>query len=106
MGESLPFPGASIDKDFAWAEKGHPVADFYRASGAIDTPGLDLAAILYAVRPDSFQVVDKKLTVPAGQRQKIIDTFIEIASAKPVARPGPGRRPQQPPPAKQEKKTP
>jgi hypothetical protein len=106
VGESLPFPGASIDKDFGWAEKGHPVADFYRASGSMpfDTPGLDLAAILYAVRPDSFQISGKQLTVPAGQQQKIIDTFVELASAKPVPRPG--RRNPQAPPAKQEKKTP
>src|SRR5262249_35846824 len=30
VGASLPFPGASIDKDFAWSPD-HPIADAYRA---------------------------------------------------------------------------
>lgn len=31
IGKALPYPGASIDQDFAWT-KAHPVADFYRGA--------------------------------------------------------------------------
>ncbi len=53
IGESLPFPGAAIDKEFAWAPA-HPIADAYHAfrSGDYDFPSYDLAAALYAVHPD------------------------------------------------------
>jgi hypothetical protein len=102
VGDAVPYPGASIDRDYGWAEKGHPVADFYRAAGPMpyDAPGHDLAAILYAARPDAFQLANQRIA-PPEPKQKIIDTFVEIASAKPVPRAAPGRR-QQPPP--QEKK--
>ena len=99
IGEALPYPAASIEKDYSWSPA-HPVADFYRASGTMpfDAPTQDMAAILYAVRPDTFQLSDQKaLTIPLAQKQKILETYIELASAKPVPRGG--RRRDQPPPA-------
>jgi hypothetical protein len=54
VGESLLFPGADLDKDFAWVPA-HPVVDAYRAFKAMpfDAPLHDLAAVHYAVHPDS-----------------------------------------------------
>ena len=53
MGDALPYPGASIEKDFAWAPA-HPVVDAYRALKPMpyDAPAAALAAVLYAVHPD------------------------------------------------------
>src|ERR1039458_476426 len=52
LGDALPFPGASIDKDFAWSEA-HPLEAAYRAYRPMpyDAPALAMAAALYAVRP-------------------------------------------------------
>ena len=60
VGDALPYPGASIEKDFAWAPA-HPVVDAYRALKPMpyDAPASALAAVLYAVHPDDglFQAV-------------------------------------------------
>src|SRR5439155_26792549 len=52
VGEALPFPGSSIEKDFAWSPA-HPVVDAYRAYKPMpyDAPTTAMAAALYAVRP-------------------------------------------------------
>ncbi|HLQ78768.1 MAG TPA: hypothetical protein VK210_15535 [Terriglobia bacterium] len=54
VGQALVFPGASLDKMYEWAPA-HPVADAYRAfkSMPYDAPLHDLAAMHYAVHPDS-----------------------------------------------------
>lgn len=111
VGEALPFPGASIDKDFAWSPA-HPVADAYRGFRKMpyDTPSQDVAAAFYAVHPDSglFKLSEPgsiefsadghskfvagtggkhhQLSVDASQKEKILQTFVELASAKPVPR--------------------
>jgi hypothetical protein len=109
VGETLVFPASSIEKDFAWSAN-HPVVDAYRASKAMpyDAPIWDMTAALYAVRPQegyfelsapgTISVLDDGRTrftpspegkhryfilVPA-QKERIIRTFVEIASAKPV----------------------
>lgn len=118
LGEALPFPGASIEKDFAWSTA-HPVVDAYRAFNAMpyDAPSWDVAAAFYAVHPDSpmwklsepgtIQADDngavrftldpagkhRSLLVDPAQKEKIIETFVQIASAKPIQR-MPFRRPQ------------
>jgi len=53
VGEALLFPGASIEREFAWTPD-HPVAEAYRAYMRMpyDRPSWDLTAVLYAVRPD------------------------------------------------------
>ncbi len=112
VGEALPFPGASMDKEFAWSPA-HPVVDAYRAWHAMpyDTPSQDLAAVFHAVHPDAglFKVSDpgtiefasdgraefhaapggkhRQLIVDPEQRDKIVTTLVEITSAKPVPRP-------------------
>ena len=114
VGDALPFPGARIDKDFAWAPA-HPIVDAYHAfqSGTYDFPSYDLAAALHAVHPDkgffglsepgSIAVGDdgrmrfsvgsgsvgsgkvRQLTVDPAQKERILQTFVEVASAKPPA---------------------
>ena len=87
VGESLPFPGARIDKDFAWAIA-HPVVDAYRAYKPMpyDAPSYDLAAAHYAVHPTSgfFTVEDRVLKLDPAKKDAVIEKFIEYASAKPV----------------------
>jgi hypothetical protein len=108
VGESLPFPGASITREFAWADA-HPVVDAYRAFKAMpyDTPSHDLAASQFAVHPDSgfFQLSDpgsvtvadngtlqfvagagkiRALKPDMAQKDKIVQAIVDMASAKPV----------------------
>jgi inosine-uridine nucleoside N-ribohydrolase len=119
IGASLLFPASSIEKDFAWAPA-HPVVDAYRAYKPMpyDAPTWAMAALLYAVRPQesyfklsepgTISVLDdgrtKFIPSPEGkhrymildpeQKERIIKTYTEIASAKPAPR-QPRRRQQQ-----------
>ena len=114
IGDALPFPGASIEKDLTWSQA-HPVADAYRAAKAMpyDAPAPALAAMLYAVKPNEtyFKVSDpgtlsvsddgrvrfapaadgkhRYLIVDAAQKDKVLETYTAMVSAKPA--PGPGR---------------
>jgi hypothetical protein len=92
IGKELPYPGSSIEKDFAWAPR-HPVVDAYRAYKTMpfDAPAPALAASLYAVRPheDYFQLSDGKppcLTAGAGQRERVVLAYTSLISAQPVDR--------------------
>ena len=115
LGEALPYPSASIERDFAWTPA-HPVVDFYRAYKPMpyDAPAQDLAAVLYAARPDSgllklsetgsLEVLDdgamrftpndsgkhKRLVVDPSNKEKVLAAIREIVTAKPV--PPPPRR--------------
>jgi ABC-type transporter Mla MlaB component len=99
IGEALPFPGDSIEKDFAYATP-HPIAAAYRAYKPMpyDAPSCAMAAMLYAVRPDDgyFQLSGsgnpRSLVLDPAQKDRIIKTYIEMASAKPVP-----RKPRRPP---------
>jgi hypothetical protein len=105
VGDALPFPGVSIDKDFAWASA-HPIVDAYHAfrPGIYDFPSYDLAAILHAVHPDKgfFKLSDaggiavaedgrmkfvasgkvRSLILDPAQKEKIVQTLVEVSSAK------------------------
>ena len=110
VGAALPFPGSSIEKDFAWAPD-HPIADAYRAFRPMpyDAPAPAMAAVLYAVHPDGyFKLSDpgtigvledgrtkftpspegrhRYLVVDPAQKEKVIQTYVEMASAKPTVR--------------------
>jgi inosine-uridine nucleoside N-ribohydrolase len=111
VGGALHYPASSIEKDFTWTEN-HPVVDAYRAYRAMpyDAPAWDMAAVLYAIRPDAnyfnlsepgtINVFDdgrtrftpstggrhRYLILDPARKEQIIRTFIEIASAKPVVR--------------------
>ncbi len=111
VGEHTPYPASSIEKDFAWAEA-HPLVDAYRAYKPMpyDAPTWDMAAVLYAVRPQEkyfkmsgsgrIDVLNDGRTKftpsPDGkhrylipddsQRERVVNTYTELASAKPVIR--------------------
>jgi inosine-uridine nucleoside N-ribohydrolase len=111
IGEALPFPASSIEKDFAWTPN-HPVVDAYRAYKTMpyDAPSWAMSAVLYAVRPQEgyFKLSDpgtigvlddgrcrfhaaaagkhRYLILDPAQKQRIIGVYTEIASAKPVER--------------------
>lgn len=107
----VPYPGASIETDFAWAAApGHPLVDAYRAAGTMpyDASSADLAAVLFAVREKdklfgvseagtlSVSGNDVRFTPGAGGRhqqllapadpEKVKKTFLELVTAKPVPR--------------------
>jgi inosine-uridine nucleoside N-ribohydrolase len=111
IGEALPFPASSIEKDFAWSPA-HPTAEAYRAYKTMpyDAPTWDMAAVLYAARPQegyfrlsepgTIRVSDdgrtkftptaegkhRYLILDPEQKDRIIKAYTEIASAKPVPR--------------------
>jgi hypothetical protein len=128
VGSALPYPGASIDKEFAEAAQGNPVADAYRKWQPMpyDAPSWAMAAALYAARPKEgyFQIsgpgtiaVDnqgrtsfttssngnhQRLTVDPAQKEKVTLAYVALASAKPEVRRfrGPQVKDATPPPKK------
>jgi len=116
VGEALPYPGASIETDFAWAPV-HPVVDAYRAFKAMpyDAPAPALAAVLYAVHPDDgyFKLSDpgtiavlddgrtrftpaadgkhRYLIADPAQKDRVLAVYTSMVSAQPAPRPGRGR---------------
>ena len=117
VGAALPFPGASVDRDFAWATTPHPVVDAYRAFKPMpyDAPAGALAALLYAVHPADgyFKTSDagtisvgddgrttftpsaegkhRYLIVDPAQSDKILKLYTELVASKPIPRPTRGR---------------
>lgn len=94
LGDALPYPGESIEKDFAWSPA-HPVADAYRAWRTMpyDAPSWAMTAALQAVRPKEkyFTAPEpvgrlRRLELDASQKERIIQAYTEMASAKPVPR--------------------
>lgn len=127
VGAALPYPGASIEADLAWAPA-HPVADAYRAFHTMpyDAPTTALAATLHAVHPTGgyFQLSEpgtitvmddgrtqfapdaggrhRYLIVDPAQKDRVTKLYTEMVSARPAPRPGrrggpPPAAPQQPP---------
>src|SRR5262249_32180566 len=111
LGSQVRFPAFSIERDFAWSAA-HPIVDAYRAYKAMpyDAPTRDMATVLYAVRqkenyfklsgPGTIAVADdgstkftaspdgkhQYLVFDPGQKEHLLKTYTEIASAKPVPR--------------------
>ena len=120
MGDALPYPGASIEKDFGWAPA-HPVVDAYRALKPMpyDAPASALAAVLYAVHPDegffklsdpgTISVLDdgrtrltpgadgkhRYLIVGPALKDVITTLYATMVSAAPAPRPARGRGAQE-----------
>lgn len=112
VGEGLPFPGASIDKEFAATSPDHPVADAYRSFKTMpyDAPSWAMTAALYAGRPNAgyFRVSEsgvfsvtadgalsfsaradgkhQSLILDPAQKDRILTDYVQLASAKPVPR--------------------
>jgi len=119
LGDAFPFPGASIEKDFAWSEA-HPLVAAFRAFRPMpyDAPAVAMAAALYAVRPQenyfklsepgTLTVADdgqirlapaaggkhRTLIADAAQKDRILQIYTETASTKPVGRAQRFRPPQ------------
>jgi hypothetical protein len=111
IGDALTFPAASLEKDFAWSPA-HPVVDAYRAYKAMpyDAPTYAMSPLLYAVRekqgyfklsdPGTISVLDdgrtkftravegkhRYLILDPEQKERVVKTYVELASAKPVER--------------------
>jgi len=91
LGEALPFPGESLEKDFAYANA-HPIAEAYRAYKPMpyDAPSWAMAALLFAVHPDAgyFKLSGsgnrRELVLDPQQKERVIRAYVEMASAKPV----------------------
>ena len=120
VGDALPYPGASIEKDFAWSPA-HPVVDAYRALKPMpyDAPAAALAAVLYAVHPDegyfklsdtgTISVLDdgrtrftpgpdgkhRYLVVDPAQKDRVTSLYSAMVSAAPAPRPSRGRGAQE-----------
>ena len=119
IGDTVMYPASSIETDFAWSPE-HPVAEAYRSAGTMpyDAPTRDMAAVLYAARPKEgyFKLSDagtvtvlddgrtrfapspegkhRYLIFDPAQKDRILKTYTELASAKPVPRQPRQRRPQ------------
>jgi hypothetical protein len=113
LGNAILFPGASMEKDFAWSAA-HPVVDAYKAYKPMpyDAPSWAMTAALYAARPaeNDFKLSDpgtlsladggvvrftpgpsgkhRQLLLDPAQKDKIVQTYTELVSAKPVPRTG------------------
>lgn len=120
VGNELLYPATSIESDFGWNEN-HPVADAYRAYEKMpyNAPTWDVTSVLYAVRPEAgvFKLSEpgtiavsddgntkftpgaagrhRYLILDPAQKERILKSFVELASAKPVPR-VPRFRQQQP----------
>lgn len=91
IGETVPYPAASIDKDFVWAAgRPHPVVEAYRAYKPMpyDAPSYDMAGMMYAIHPDlPFWIKQGgKVSLDPAQKDALLKSYINTASAKPVLR--------------------
>jgi hypothetical protein len=113
VGDTLAYPAASIEKDFAWSPA-HPVVEAYRAFRPMpyDAPAPALAAVLYAAQPDegyftlsppgTISVLDdgrtrfapqadgkhRYLIVDPAQKARVVTQYTSLVSAQPAPRPG------------------
>jgi hypothetical protein len=116
LSEALPYPGASLDQSVAWTPN-HPVADVYRAFKPMphDAPSRALAAVLHAVssderhfdlsEPGTITIGDdgrtrfapsaagkhRYLMARPDQKERVLQTYVQLVSAQPPPRPGRGR---------------
>jgi len=119
-GDAVPYPGASVATDFAWATT-HPVVEAYKASKPVpyDVPSQAVLAALYATDMKSdllklsemgrIEVLDDGrtkftpsttgthrhlLTTPGAEwKANLVKAFTALASAKPAVPAGRGRGP-------------
>jgi hypothetical protein len=100
---AIVYPASSVESDFSWSPA-HPIVAAYRAYRPMpyDATVCSMAAVLYAVHPDSpyfkppesvpgFDGRVRKFILDPAQKDAILKVYTEIASARPVprARPGP-----------------
>lgn len=109
LGDGIRFPAAALDSQFNWTET-HPVVDAYRAAAPMpyDASTGALAAVLYAAKPEGFFTLSPAgtfslasqstlafkpgpgthhlLQLDPAQKSKVLETYLALASAKPVVR--------------------
>jgi hypothetical protein len=114
VGDAVRFPGSDLDRLFAWTPA-HPVADAYRAFQTMpyDAPLHDLAAMHYAVHPESgfFQASEpgsisvvngtmqftagagnvRRLTLDPSRKDAALAALVAIATAAAGSSAGRGR---------------
>jgi hypothetical protein len=92
VGRALAVPLERISAGLAWAPA-NPVADAVAAAGVSPVPLLDVAALHYALHPDSgfFAVSGERLAVDPARRDECVDALVRFATAKPAASPARGR---------------
>lgn len=98
VGSAVLFPASTLENEFA-AFPAHPVADAFRSLPK-DSPTEELAAVLYAVRPTekAFALSEpvgkiQQLMLEPAEKEALLKTYIELATAKPVPRVPRFRRP-------------
>lgn len=91
LGQALPFPAESIEKDFDWATN-HPLVDAYRAFKPMpfDAPSTAMAAILYAAHPEEnyFRLSEpqgkqRQLMPNAEKKEQVLGAYRQAVSTKP-----------------------
>jgi hypothetical protein len=95
LGQALPFPAESIEKDFEWAAN-HPLVDAYRAAKTMpyDARSTAMAAVLYAIHPeDNFFGLSDTSELPQNKHRqlatnpestaRVIQSYREAVSTKP-----------------------
>ena len=91
VGEALTLPVTALETALAWAPA-HPVADAIQAARIDPVPLDDLAAVHYALYPDSgfFLVEDGRLALDPAARDACVAELKSVATAKPTPPAGRG----------------
>lgn len=93
VAQALTVPVARIKGAFTWTPA-NPVADAVAASGLSEVRLQDVAALHYALYPDSgyFTVTGGRLQLEPSKRDACVDGLVALATAKPAAPPARGGR--------------
>jgi hypothetical protein len=88
VGQALAVPAGRIKAGFTWTPA-NPVADALAASGLSEVRLQDVAAVHYALYPDSghFTVNGGRLQLEPSKRDACIDALVALATAKPAPPP-------------------
>jgi len=90
IGKALVVPLDRVHAAFMWSPA-NPVADAVDAARAAEVPLQDVAAVHYAVYPDSglFTVSGGRLAINPSKQSECVDALLALATAKPAS---PGAR--------------
>jgi hypothetical protein len=93
VGEALSVPRARVESSLAWAAA-NPVADAVLSAGGVDVPLHDVAALHYALHPNSgfFTVANGRLSVVPEKKPECLTELLALATSKPPVSPGRGGR--------------
>ena len=86
--QALSVPRDRIQGAFTWAPA-HPVSDAIAATNSPGVPLLDVAALHYALHPDSdfFRVTGSRLSLEPSKRDDCLAALLTFATSKPSATP-------------------